>query len=242
MGCSCSIRAGRGRLRSAARRAADRRAHRSRAMAICDPRWLWLACAAIACACRPAPGDRPARLDGWLVSGPSRQFRATADTAVVHGGRASARLEATGRDVDGAGSLIQTVPAAPYRGKRVRFAGYVMTDGVTGWAGLWMRVDRPNRRSAFANMQDRPLRGTTGWTRCAVVLDVAADATALAIGLVQDGPGVSHVDDTAVEVVGTDVAVTEIDPRPRALANPGFEDGGGSAAPRGWLLDGSGKD
>jgi erythromycin esterase-like protein len=41
-------------------------------------------------------------------------------------------------------------------GKRVRFGGYIKTEGVTGgYAGLWWRVDGACGVLAFANLQDR---------------------------------------------------------------------------------------
>jgi hypothetical protein len=198
------------------------------------------------------PGDARAPV-GWAVShSGATPFRATVDTRVAHGGVASARLEPMSAAVDGAGTLQQAIPADSYRGKRLRFSGFVHTEGVTGWTGLWMRVDRPGARSAFDNMQDRPLRGTQGWARHEVVLDIASDATAIRFGLLQDGAGRSRLDDAALEVVGPEVAVTDLDRRPRALQNGGFEARAGAGAgagaetedeaPAGWLLFGDGKD
>jgi len=174
--------------------------------------WLLVAGAsAVACARAQPASDEPAlALDAWYMSGPSTRFRAVADTRVAHAGRASARLEATERDTDGAGRLAQAMPADAYRGRRLRFSGYVQTDGVTGWAGLWMRVDRRRGPGAFDNMQNRPIHGTTAWTRYAVVLDVPADAVTIELGLIQDGPGASHLDDVVLDIVGPEVAVTEL--------------------------------
>jgi hypothetical protein len=194
----------------------------------------------VASGCTRPADDAPAPPDGWFVSGDSAaQFRAVRDPGTAHGGRASARLEALG-EVDGAATLMQSIAPDAYRGKRVRFSGHVETDEVAGWAGLWMRADGADGRVAFDNMQERAIHGTTAWTRHEVVLDVAGDAVTLQFGLVQDGAGASHLDDAALEVVGSDVAVTEIDPRPRALHNADFEAGG--AEPDGWLFSGSGKD
>lgn len=152
-----------------------------------------------------------------MVSGSSAaQFRAFRDPSLVHGGHASARLEALHGDVDGAATLMQSVSPEAYRGKRVRFSGFVATEGVTGWTGLWMRVDRAGGTGAFDNMQDRALHGTTAWTATSVVLDVADDASGLGFGLLQDGPGVSHLDDAALDIVGPDVPVTAIDQKPQA--------------------------
>src|SRR6185295_9412346 len=105
----------------------------------------WLVAASCA---RPRPvdgDDRPwSPPEGWFLSGSSAaQFRAFRDPSVVHGGRASARLEALHGGVDGVATLMQSLSPEAYRGKRVRFSGFVATAGVTGWTGLWMRVDRP---------------------------------------------------------------------------------------------------
>src|SRR5215471_16702910 len=40
------------------------------------------------------------------------------------------------------------------------------------WAGLWMRVDKGPNMVAFDNMQNRSIKGTSGWQEYEVVLDV----------------------------------------------------------------------
>ncbi|HKE17427.1 MAG TPA: hypothetical protein VKB80_21280 [Kofleriaceae bacterium] len=186
-----------------------------------------LLASAVACdrgadASDPAPAAPP----GWFLSGrDATSFRIAVDRHDRAGGAASGRLQSVGRAATGAATLMQSIPADPYRGKRVRLSAALRTDGVVRWAGLWMRVDRAGGRGAFDNMQDRPLRGTGAWTRRQVVLDVAADATAIQFGLLQDGPGASHIDDVALDVVDSAVPATDLDRRGRALRNAGFEAG-----------------
>ena len=75
------------------------------------------------------------------------------------------------------GAFCQTIAAEDYRGKRVRFSAALKANNVTGgWGGLWLRVDGPHLDDTLAidTMEDRPLRGTTGWQQHAPVLDVAA--------------------------------------------------------------------
>lgn len=180
-------------------------------------------------------------VNGWFLSGPRMQaFRIGVDRDVRWTGAASGKLESIERG-PGAGTLMQSISAEAYLGKRVRFAGAVRTRDVDGWTGLWMRIDRPDGRTTFDNMQARPLRGTNDWSNLEVVLDVASDAVAIHFGLLQDGHGTSWLDDASFEIVGKDVPVTAIDPVPRALVNADFEspdDTGPSTEPKGWVVQG----
>ncbi len=189
----------------------------------------------------PAPdASREGSIAGWFLSGPNMgAFKVDVDREVRFRGAASGRLTAVERGV-GAGTLMQSIAADAYRGKRLRFAAVVKTRDVEGWTGLWMRIDRPNGRVTFDNMQSRPLRGSNEWTNASVVLDVAPDATAIHFGLLQDGAGTSWLDECALEVVGNEVAVTSVDPYPRALVNADLESAEASITgqPKGWLLQG----
>ena len=97
-------------------------------------------------------------------------------------GHASAFLKSKSPSVDGFGTLMQGVNAEQYKGNKARLSGLVKSEEVTGWAGLWMRVDKGTEQLAFDNMQKRPINGTTGWQRYYVVLDVPKDATGTHLG------------------------------------------------------------
>jgi len=99
-------------------------------------------------------------------------------------------------------------PAA-WLGQRVRLSGWIQSNAVTGWAGLWMRVDRGQTTGiAFDNMQCRAITGTTGWAEYEVVLDVASDATTVAYGVLLAGQGDVWLDGVSVDVTGTCTATT----------------------------------
>lgn len=108
-------------------------------------------------------------------------------------------------------TAMQQLAADGYRGKRVRLSAKVRGDAVKNWAGLWMRVDGDKGVVlAFDNMKSRPLKGTFDWQGASVVLDVAPEATALAFGVLQDGDGATLAGQLAIEIVGTDVATTNM--------------------------------
>lgn len=112
-------------------------------------------------------------------------------------------------------SLGQNVRADQYRGRRVRWSGWVRPTGVTGsGAGLWMRVDGPGETQAFDNMANRRILDTSDWTRYSVVLDVPANAIGLAFGVLLGGPGDVVIDDLQFEVVGAEVPTTNMQTEP----------------------------
>jgi erythromycin esterase len=107
-------------------------------------------------------------------------------------------------------NIMQSIRAADYRGRRVRWSGWVRPNSVGGeGAGLWMRVDGPGVMQAFDNMQGaRAILGTADWSRVSVVLDVPANAIGIAFGALLAGPGTLLVDDLRLEAVGADVPST----------------------------------
>jgi hypothetical protein len=130
---------------------------------------------------------------------------------LVPGWKASGYLASTRSQVPGFGTIGRDLAAGPLRGRRVRLRAEVRTEGVRGWAGLWLRVDGPleDELLAFDNMVDRPIQGDTPWRPFEVVLDVGRDATNVAGGFLVDGPGRMWVRGLTFDVVGADVPATD---------------------------------
>ncbi len=96
-----------------------------------------------------------------------------------------------------------TFPVKDAAGKKVRFSGYIKTQGVTrGFAGLWWRVDGASGVLAFDNMENQGIKGTTDWKRYEIELPVAADATNINFGAILPGDGTAWFDDLSVELDG----------------------------------------
>lgn len=160
---------------------------------------------------------------GWLLAGSSpASYESGADDQDVHANDQSAFLRST-EITEGFGTLMQQFDAKRYRGKRVQLSGFVKTQDVAdGWAGLWMRVDDANGRTAeFDNMYNRRIAGSTEWTRHSIVLDVPEGAHAIAFGVLLISQGEVRVDGLSFEVVDDSVVPTSHhDGRPQNL---GFE-------------------
>jgi len=165
---------------------------------------------------------------GWFVAGSHRrEYVASLDRESRHTGKASAHFESAVLKTGGFGTLMQVFQAADFRSKRVRLSGYVRSRNVQDWAGLWMRVDGAGGKSlAFDNMQDRPIKGTSDWTKYEIVLNVPAQAEQIAYGILLTGRGDVWMDDLKFEVVG-DATTTTTDGNagkiPDAPVNLDFE-------------------
>jgi hypothetical protein len=167
---------------------------------------------------------------GWIKAGSAPQLY---EVGVLSSGKENAayiaglpiiRNEAA---ASGFGTLMQTISAAAYGGKRVRFAADVRAENIGGWAGLWMRVDGAQGKVlAFDNMQKHPIKGTSEPKKYTVVLDVPPTAQALSFGILLDGgAGRATISSVQLDTVGKDVPVTSgpaAEPLPAKPRNLGF--------------------
>jgi len=151
-------------------------------------------------------------MTGWHMAGSHpRQYEHAISEDVSYEGRPVAHLRCTMPRADGFGTLMQTFSAEHFLERRVRFSGALKCKDVEDRVALWMRVDGPGgtRPLAFDNMVERPIDGTVDWERHEVVLDVAAEAQAIALGVLLVGEGEAWVADFVVEIVGGDIETTD---------------------------------
>lgn len=185
-----------------------------------------------ACGAAPAasPPQAPANLDfeegrpgevppGWRA--PSPRYRVTVSETGPKSGARCAEI-VSGEDAQGFGNLMQTLDAAPYRGRRVRFRAAVRTEVQPrlGHGELWMRVDRTGGAAGFfQNMSDRPIVAPE-WREYEIVGEVAPDAATLHFGGFLSGRGRIWIDAASLEVIGR---AGEGDEPARPLSGRGLE-------------------
>ncbi|UGS23211.1 hypothetical protein [Flavobacterium channae] len=133
-------------------------------------------------------------------------------------------IKSIDKKIDGFGTLMQSGKPDLYLGKTIKMIGYVKSENVKSWAGLWMRIDYYNDKVlAFDNMHPRAIVGTNDWTKYEVVLFVPQDATDFSYGVLLDGTGQIWFKDIQIEIV--DDAVSETGTiKGRDLKNISFED------------------
>lgn len=177
---------------------------------------LAFALAAVLLATTLQAGDAP---KGWFPAGSAPD---NYDMGVQAGDRHAGDRNAYIRGQPpqrGFGTLMQTIGAEAYRGKRLRLSAYLRTRDANS-AAMWMRIDGQFQQTlGFDNMSSRTLRGDSDWKRYDIVLDVPSGAQAIAFGFLLQGKGEVLADDFRLEPVGKDVPVTGSD-RPALPAEP----------------------
>lgn len=142
------------------------------------------------------PGNTPR---GW-GGGPPDTI--SVDGQIVHGGRWSARLQRRASSPDADFSTMTMALPVDFAGTTVEWRGFLRSDSVSGFFGLWLRQDGGAGVLAFDNMQQRQLKGTTDWTEYSITLPVHADARQLVFGVLTSGTGTVWVDDLQLLVDG----------------------------------------
>lgn len=132
------------------------------------------------------------------------------DVGSGQSGNNAATIKSKSNKINGFGTLMQNSLPDNFLGKRVKMSGYVKSENVANWAGLWLRIDQKNKDFAisFDNMKNRAIKGTTEWKKYEIVLDIPLDATNMAYGALLSGVGQIWFDNISFEVVNDTIEVT----------------------------------
>lgn len=150
--------------------------------------------------------------NGWILDGSQwESYKAGIDSIDPQSGSRCAYIKSIKPKTKGFGTLIQATKAQPFHGKRIRLSAYIKTRDVIDWSGLWMRIDDYNVYNiplGFDNMADRPIVGTTKWTKYEIVLDVPENASKLVYGILLSETGKVWIDNVVIEEVDKSVPTT----------------------------------
>ncbi|MGF9699542.1 helix-turn-helix transcriptional regulator [Paenibacillus sp. MABNR03] len=157
--------------------------------------------------------DQKSTVKGWMLTGSHPQsYEMGIDPAEVHQGKASGYLKAvTPMESNEFATMMQQFKADKYVGKRMKLSGFVKTERVDGFCGLWMRVDNNVQDVLqFDNMHDRPITGTQPWNQYSIVLDVPEDSAVISFGVILNGKGKVWVDSFRFEEVDPNTPLTHM--------------------------------
>ncbi len=156
---------------------------------------------------------------GWLKGGSAPlQYEMGTDVGAGQHGKNAATIRSIRQDVNGYGNMVQSIASDRYKGKRLRFTGYLKTKNVDQWAGLLMKVITKKKEPttgheygtiiAYDNMYNRFVNGTQDFTKYEIVLDVPDSATDIVFGARLTGAGQIWFDKLKFDVVDNNVPVT----------------------------------
>lgn len=149
------------------------------------------------------------------------------DGQIVHGGRWALRIERKDTSPGAFTAVSKTIPI-DFTGARLELRGFLRTEDISNFAGLWMREDGDAGSIAFDNMQARQLAGTTEWTEYSIVLPLNREAKRLVFGVLASGTGRVWADDLRLLVDGKPIADVPRAELPKTVVDLDKEFDGGS--------------
>ncbi|MFX3649048.1 MAG: helix-turn-helix transcriptional regulator [Paenibacillus sp.] len=158
--------------------------------------------------------NQTSTITGWMLTGSHPQnYEMGIDPAEVHQGKASGYLKAvTPMEPNEFATMMQQFRADKYVGKRMKLSGFVKTERVEAFCGLWMRVDNNvHDVLQFDNMHDRPITGTQQWNQYNIVLDVPEGSAVISFGVILNGKGKVWVDSFRFEEVDLNTPLTHME-------------------------------
>lgn len=148
---------------------------------------------------------------GWFKAGSKpKSYVMDIDKGAGQDGKDVFTIKSIKKKIKGFGNIMQNSLPEKYLSKKVRMSCFVKSKDVADWAGMWLRIDQTgsDRMLGFDNMQNRPIKGTTEWTKYEIVLYVPSKATNLAYGVMLIGTGQIWFDNITFEIVDNSVETT----------------------------------
>ena len=138
---------------------------------------------------------------GWR-GGPPETI--SLDAEVIHAGKLAVRIERDSKSPKKFSTLTKSIPIN-FGGRQIELRGFIKTENVSSFAGLWVREDGSAGTLEFDNMQQRQLKGTMEWSEYTISLPLNPEARNLYFGFLLAGTGKAWVDDLELLVDGKPV-------------------------------------
>jgi hypothetical protein len=143
-------------------------------------------------------------IKGWYKAGNKPEsYRVGLDKSIYQNGNQSAFLESIETITSGFGTLMQSCETKNYSGKKIKMSGFIKSENVKDWAGMWLRIDESNKPSTehFDNMVNRPIKGSTDWTNYEIIMDVPVNSYTMNFGILLSGTGKVWIDNVKFEII-----------------------------------------
>ena len=150
------------------------------------------------------------KAEGWAKAGSKpNSYDMGIDKSAGQDGKNCASIKSIDRKINGFGTLMQSFSPNNYIGKKIRMTGFMKSKNVDNWAGFWLRIDKTDSKATLDNMYDRPVKGTTDWTKYEIVLEVPETAKNIAFGALINGTGQIWFGNLNFEIADDSVPATK---------------------------------
>ena len=141
----------------------------------------------------------------WFKAGSNpKSYNIGIEKLKVQNGQKSAFLTSNYATADQFGTLMQSCNVSEYIGKKIKMSGFIKSENVIDWSGMWLRIDSSDNPTSkyFDNMRNRPIKGNTDWTKYEIILDVPENSYSMNFGVLLAGSGKVWFDDVNFEIIG----------------------------------------
>jgi len=128
---------------------------------------------------------------GWFLSGDNPDgYIIGTDKVTLHNKLPSGFIRSKRDETKGFGTIMQQTDITKHIDNKLSLSAYIKTRDVKNWAGLWARLDDKDLQVLwFDNMQNKPIKGTSGWKKYEVEFEVPKDSVTLSFGILLVGSG-----------------------------------------------------
>ena len=149
----------------------------------------------------------------WIWPG-GGNYECKIDSVIKQHGKYSISIESlkdtssTG-DYGNFGVFTSFIPSQ-FVGSEIILRGWLKTENVSVWAGLWLRIDGESGPIAFDNMYSRKISGTNEWKEYSIKLPFSDSAKKIAFGGLMSAKGKIWVDNLEILIDSVDITKAKV--------------------------------
>ncbi len=160
-------------------------------------------------------------LPDGLHSNQQTEYLLSVDSLIRQHGKYSVSLEQ--KDQNARFGAISFSIEPRFSGKKLTLKGYIKTENVSDFAGLWMRVDGNSGVLSFDNMQSQGLKGTNDWKEYTISIDFdEEEAKSVYVGALLVGKGKIWLDNFHLLMDEKDISLAPVLKKAQRKAEPGY--------------------
>ena len=144
-----------------------------------------------------------------LHSNQQTEYTLSVDSLIRQHGKYAVSLEQKDKNAQFGAFSFLFEPG--YSGKKLTLKGYIKTENVSDFAGLWMRVDGNSGVLSFDNMQGQGLKGTNDWKEYTISIDFdEEEAKTVYVGALLVGKGKIWLDNFHLLMDEKDISLAPV--------------------------------